>query len=111
MLFRSNEKEYILGTIYDLESINILAEIEGSFPNIHVLTETINRNYPINKYFEEHEVYEIIKRIANALFDTRYVYGSTKEDVIIKILNNFYNINCYSCEELTVSERIFLQNP
>ena len=110
IMIESNEKDYILGSIYDLGSINILANINVYLPNIHVLTETINRNYPINKYFDEREVYEIVKRVANMLFDSNYAYGCTKDDIIIKILNKFYDINCNAPEILTTEERSFLQN-
>ena len=109
-IVESSTKEYILGTASDIENINILSNINASMPNIHTLTDTINRNYPTNKIFSEQKVYNIFKRIANNLFDSKYTYSYTEDDVILKILNSFYDVNCTHNESITLSEKIFLKS-
>lgn len=108
-ILESSDKGYILGTAHDIESINILGDINITLPNIHTLTDTINRNYPTLKIFCEQQIYEICKRIINNLFDSNYTYASTQDDVIIKILNSFYNINCSHHDSITSPERSFLE--
>ena len=107
-IIESNTTGYILGDAHDIESVNILGDINITLPDIHTLTDSINRNYPTDKTFCEQKIYEIFKRVANNLFDNRYVYSHTEDDVIIKILNSFYNIECACHDYISLAEKNFL---
>lgn len=86
----SQRTNMYLGNIYSIEYINIISTITENLPNIETLTKSINRNYPTNRNWNENEIFEIIKKIYTFLFDENYIYKTTQEDVIIKIINSFY---------------------
>ena len=91
-----------------MEYINIVGDINLTLPDLPSLTNAINSNYPLNHIYSEAEVFAYVKQMAHNLFSSNYNYKYTKADVIIKILNSFYYIDCRKTEKLQQDEINFL---
>ena len=98
-LLFSNLAGYIVNDASYVEGITVINDIIFSFSELSLLRESIVRNYPSNIFLDDFVVFKFIRCCAADLFFHGYMYGYTRNDVIIKLLNSFYGVSCSLGEE------------
>ncbi len=101
----SSTEGYISGNTKHFKYINIFGDLNITMPEIHELTEYVNRSYPTNKCFNEEEVCKIIKKIAPLLLSEKIDFKMNESYIVLKLINSCYGVykkesktNLTSCE-------------
>ena len=85
---------YIVDDVNFFEGISVFNDIVFSFCDLSLFKGSIVRNYPSLVDFSEAFIFDFIKVCGCNLFLSDYRYGYSRFDVIIKVLNSFYGVEC-----------------
>lgn len=90
----SSSEGFIVDPLDNLESINVVNDFIFPFCSYEILSDCLERNYPSNIKFDKERLNNFLIFNTVNLFRSDYIYGFTKDDVIIKLLNSFYGVAC-----------------